>query len=162
MKESNMEANERCYPLGEWGMGQGLGWEWDFSFKIFFFFIFWLCHMACRILVPQPGIEPMPPAVEAQSPNCWTAREFLNKFLKFFFKNFEWDFSECGFLYCSEFWNMKNFTYLNNKIKSKGKSVKSPNWEQTNEPNDISIWKHSHPGNRVNPSEFLMQYWVIF
>ena len=29
------------------------------------------------ILVPQPGIEPGPPAVEAQSPNHWTAREFL-------------------------------------------------------------------------------------
>ena len=32
--------------------------------------------MACRILVPQPGIEPVPPAVEAQSPNHWAAREF--------------------------------------------------------------------------------------
>ena len=37
--------------------------------------------MACGILVPQPGIEPTPPAVEAQSRNHWTAREvppFLN------------------------------------------------------------------------------------
>ena len=25
---------------------------------------------------PQPGIEPVPPAVEAWSPNHWTAREF--------------------------------------------------------------------------------------
>ena len=33
--------------------------------------------MACEILVPGPGIEPIPPAVEAQSPNHWTAREFL-------------------------------------------------------------------------------------
>ena len=30
--------------------------------------------MACRILVPPPGIEPMPLAVEALSPNHWTAR----------------------------------------------------------------------------------------
>ena len=30
---------------------------------------------ACRILVPRPGIEPVPPAVEARSPNHWTARE---------------------------------------------------------------------------------------
>ena len=30
---------------------------------------------ACRILVPQPGIEPVPPAVEARSLNHWTARE---------------------------------------------------------------------------------------
>ena len=33
---------------------------------------FWLCHMACRILVPWPGFEPMPPAVEVQSLNHWT------------------------------------------------------------------------------------------
>ena len=31
--------------------------------------------MACGILVPQPGIEPVPPAVEARSLNHWTARE---------------------------------------------------------------------------------------
>ena len=30
---------------------------------------------ACGILVPRPGIEPMPPAVEAQSLNHWTTRE---------------------------------------------------------------------------------------
>ena len=30
---------------------------------------------ACGILVPQPGIEPMPPALEAQSLNHWSARE---------------------------------------------------------------------------------------
>ena len=30
----------------------------------------------CRTLVPHPGIEPTPPAVEAQSPNHWTTREF--------------------------------------------------------------------------------------
>ena len=36
--------------------------------------------MACGILVPQPGIEPTPLAVEAWSLNHWTAREvpFLN------------------------------------------------------------------------------------
>ena len=34
------------------------------------------CSFAgCRILVPWPGIEPVPPAVEAQSLNHWTARE---------------------------------------------------------------------------------------
>ena len=30
---------------------------------------------ACGILVPRPGIEPTPPALEAQSLNHWTARE---------------------------------------------------------------------------------------
>ena len=32
--------------------------------------------MACRILVPLPGFEPVPPAVDAWSPNHWTTREF--------------------------------------------------------------------------------------
>ena len=31
---------------------------------------------ACRILIPPSGMEPVPPAVRAQSPNHWTAREF--------------------------------------------------------------------------------------
>ena len=31
--------------------------------------------MACRILVPWPGIEPMPPTEEAWSLNQWTPRE---------------------------------------------------------------------------------------
>ena len=30
---------------------------------------------ACWILVPRPGIEPRTCAVDAQSPNPWTARE---------------------------------------------------------------------------------------
>ena len=31
--------------------------------------------MACGILVPPPGIEPTPPAVEVQSLNYWTTVE---------------------------------------------------------------------------------------
>ena len=41
----------------------------------FWFCTFGPCRMACRILVPYPGIHPGPPAVEARSPNQWTARE---------------------------------------------------------------------------------------
>ena len=37
--------------------------------------IFWLRCKTCRILVARPGIEPVPTPVEAQSFNCWTARE---------------------------------------------------------------------------------------
>ena len=33
--------------------------------------------VACEILVSLPGIEPMPPVVEAQSLNHWTTREVL-------------------------------------------------------------------------------------
>ena len=38
-------------------------------------FFFWPCRTACGILVPQPGIEPASPALEAQSLDHWTTRE---------------------------------------------------------------------------------------
>ena len=38
--------------------------------------------MVCRILVPRPGIEPLPPAKEVQSLNHWTAREVPENSLK--------------------------------------------------------------------------------
>ena len=37
----------------------------------------WPCCVTCGILVPWPGIEPVPPAVEAQSLNYLTTREIL-------------------------------------------------------------------------------------
>ena len=40
------------------------------------FYLFWLSAVACGILVPWPGIEPGPPAVEVQNPNLWTHQEF--------------------------------------------------------------------------------------
>ena len=40
------------------------------------FFFFWPHHAACGILIPRPGMEPVPPAVGAWSPKHWTAREF--------------------------------------------------------------------------------------
>ena len=36
--------------------------------------MFWLHHTPCGLLVPQPGIESIPPE-EVQSLNHWTARE---------------------------------------------------------------------------------------
>ena len=45
------------------------------SFFCLFFGSLWQCHAACRILVPRRKIEPMPPSVETQSPDHWTARE---------------------------------------------------------------------------------------
>ena len=44
-----------------------------FWLSIFFFFF---GRAACRILVPQPEIEPRPLAMKAWSPHHWTAREF--------------------------------------------------------------------------------------
>lgn len=35
----------------------------------------WPHHVASRFLAPQPVIEPVLPAVEMWSPNCWAARE---------------------------------------------------------------------------------------
>ena len=42
---------------------------------LFILFYFWPYHAACGILVPRPGTEPAPPALEAQSLNHWTTRE---------------------------------------------------------------------------------------
>ena len=50
--------------------------ELAFLLLFLFYLFFWLCCMACGILVPRPRIEPVPPAVEAWSPNHWTARKF--------------------------------------------------------------------------------------
>ena len=51
---------------------------------------FWPHHVACGILVPRPRIEPMVPAVEAQSLNHWTAREVPMLLLKLLFKKFQY------------------------------------------------------------------------
>ena len=48
------------------------------AFKILILFghlCFWPHCTACWILVPQPGIEPMPPALEGQSLTHWTTRK---------------------------------------------------------------------------------------
>ena len=46
------------------------------STAFIYLFIYWPFQAACRILVPQPGMEPRPMAVKAGSPNHWAAREF--------------------------------------------------------------------------------------
>ena len=38
---------------------------------------FWLFLEGCGILVPEPGMELVLPAVQALSPNYWTTREVL-------------------------------------------------------------------------------------
>ena len=40
-----------------------------------FLFYFWPCHTAAGSLVLQPGIRPVPTALEARHPNHWTTRE---------------------------------------------------------------------------------------
>ena len=38
-------------------------------------FLFWPCRTACGVLVPRPGIEPVPPALEVCGLNRWTTSE---------------------------------------------------------------------------------------
>ena len=45
------------------------------QFLIFIITIFWSHYVACKILVPRPGTEPVAPVVEAWSLNRWTTRE---------------------------------------------------------------------------------------
>ena len=40
-----------------------------------YLFVYWLCCTACGVLVPWPGIEPVPHAVEAWSPDHWATSE---------------------------------------------------------------------------------------
>ena len=48
-----------------------------FNWRVHYFtFLRGTCLTACRILVPQTEIEPVPSAMEAQSFNPWTAKEF--------------------------------------------------------------------------------------
>ena len=47
------------------------------------FFFSWQHPVACRISVPLQGIKLVPPAVEAQSLNPWTAKKFPKTVLIF-------------------------------------------------------------------------------
>ena len=39
------------------------------------YLFFWLYHTACGVLVPQPEMEPAPPAVDVWSLNQWVTRK---------------------------------------------------------------------------------------
>ena len=46
-----------------------------YLFIYLFIYLYRPLRVACRILVPRPGIKPLPPLLEDQSLNHWTARE---------------------------------------------------------------------------------------
>ena len=50
---------------------------WETPASVFYLLIFYFFGhaAACRILVPRPGMDAVPPVVEAQSLNHWTTRE---------------------------------------------------------------------------------------
>ena len=75
-----------CYPTGSSMLLQMAGFPslWlciymyvcvMFSFFSSFFLSFWLHCVACEILLPWPGIEPMPLAVETWTPSHWITKE---------------------------------------------------------------------------------------
>ena len=64
--------------------------RWHFQSRLIFFF--GLCCAACGILIPRPGIKPVPPAVKARSPNHWTTREFPELQIKCHAGTWNWIF----------------------------------------------------------------------
>ena len=80
----------------------------------FLFFSGLLCA-ACGILVPWPGIKPVTPAMEMQTPNCWTARELQTgvfrmitsivviSLVQLIFENLFIETYLCNSLHCSDF-----------------------------------------------------------
>ena len=71
-----------CWYLLEWPAERHRYWAWTnkymiFNYRIIWFF-FWLHCVAYGILVPHLVIEPVPPALEVQSPNHWISREVPN------------------------------------------------------------------------------------
>ena len=80
--------------VGRWGEGWGHGGASNgvrkgfiYFFKVMrwgctVFFTFWLCCTVCGILVPRPGIKPMPPALEVQSLYHRTTREVPRRTVK--------------------------------------------------------------------------------
>ena len=72
-KEGTPQSQESTEPIRQWQAVHSISG------------VFWPCHVACRILGPQPGIKPVPSAVESRSPNHWTAKEVFFFFLTDFF-----------------------------------------------------------------------------
>ena len=66
--EDDHITNHTCFLLFFFGSGAVRGWGGP-------------CCTACGILVPQTGMEPMPPAWETQTLNHWTTREALSQLL---------------------------------------------------------------------------------
>ena len=66
----------------------------------FYFF----CHtarQAYEISVPQPGIKPIPPALEAGNLNHWTAREVPNPaFILVNHQDLKWQAATCFLVWC--------------------------------------------------------------
>ena len=82
--EYNLHKGRNLFLLYLWYISQV---PWTGHGPFFSLSLFWPCLLACRTLIPWPGIEPRPKAVKALHPNNWTVRKspdmvhFLNKCL---------------------------------------------------------------------------------
>ena len=77
-----------CTPFGLTFLQSGPDrWWGDDVISLSLFNGFWSHCTTCGILVPRAGIKPMPPAVEAQSLNHWTARDVPVISYSFFFSS---------------------------------------------------------------------------
>ena len=63
-------------------------------------------HVACRLLVPWPATRPVPPEVEAWSPNLWTTREVLLFF-----------FSGCIVFHCKMYYHAFTQSFIGEHSK---------------------------------------------
>ena len=66
---------------------------WSFLSRHLFLF-FWPHPEACRILVPWPGIDPMPLTLEVWGPNHWVSRKFPRHL--FLIENFPLSMQPCS------------------------------------------------------------------
>ena len=62
-----------CLPCAP--MSSLIALQISLNILIVFYLFIWLHRGVCGILVPQPGIKPMLPALEAWSLNHWTSKE---------------------------------------------------------------------------------------
>ena len=120
-------------------------------FSFFPFFFFWLCCTACGNLVPQPGIETMPPALEAWGLNHWTTREFPTTY---FLKSFQIT-NSCSFpdiflliIYSSDLYPKKQIVLVPSALCSQVKQ-------------NAFTFVNIHSWNVIAPSFFLFFFTFI-
>ena len=139
---------------------------------IYLFIYFWPHRAACGILVPQPGIEPEPPALAMQSLNCWTTREvprqgFWSNFFFFLRNGREWFSRNKHGFHC-----LLKFLQILKDIKSLESMFSPAPPCQSPSPSCSNLFQlqSSHPGTSLNylpglssKSSYLLVYsFVLF
>ena len=72
---SSEQDRQKSMPSWSWHSRAGIK-QWINPYG----FMFWPHHVACGILVPQSGIEPVSLAVGTQNPNHWPQGNFPNTY----------------------------------------------------------------------------------